>query len=70
MKPACLLFVAITLIAGAAHSEHIYTGDELVGRVLQQCGDMGCVKEKVLHYLDTVLNIEGSDARDIKVILT
>lgn len=67
MKPACLLLFTLVII-GVTSSEHINNGDELVGRVLQQCGDIGCVKEKVLNYLDTILNIQGSDARDIKVI--
>jgi len=43
------------------------TGDELVSTVLSRCGDMGCVKENVLEYLDNVLGIQ-SDARSIQVI--
>lgn len=65
MKVACFVLL---IVVGVTSSEVIRSGDELVGRVLQQCGDMGCVKGKVLTYLDNVLNIESSDAREIKVI--
>lgn len=43
------------------------TGDELVGSVLDNCAEIGCVKQNVLNYLDNVLNIQSDAGRSFQV---
>lgn len=65
---ASFCIVALVVAAMGVVGEPINSGDHLVSSVLMQCSDMGCVKGKVLNYLDTVLNLDGEDAREIKVL--
>ncbi|KAG5893946.1 hypothetical protein JTB14_009693 [Gonioctena quinquepunctata] len=60
----------LTVVALAAYANGQNTprsGDELVSTVLDNCIDMGCVKQNVLGYLDNVLDIK-SDVRNAKNI--
>ncbi|CAH0555711.1 unnamed protein product [Brassicogethes aeneus] len=43
------------------------SGDELVSTVLDNCAEIGCVKQNVLGYLDNVLHLQG-DNRNAKNI--
>lgn len=60
---AVLVVVAAATVADKATPR---SGEELVNTVLGRCGDMRCVKENVLDYLDNVLGIQ-SDARSTKI---
>lgn len=62
-----LRFALALVILGAAAAQYTpRSGDQLVSTVLDNCADIGCVKENVLGYLDNVLGIQ-SDARSAKV---
>ncbi|KAF7279537.1 DUF1676 domain-containing protein Osi20 [Rhynchophorus ferrugineus] len=60
---------AVLVIATVAIAERATprSGGELVDSVLSRCGDMRCVKENVLEYLDNVLGLQ-TDARSAKDI--
>lgn len=62
------LTCVVLVVAVTAGAERVSprSGDELVSTVLSRCGDIGCVKENVLEYLDNVLGIQ-TDARSAKV---
>ncbi|XP_019870355.2 uncharacterized protein LOC109598892 [Aethina tumida] len=63
-----LRFALALVILGAAAAQYTpRSGDQLVSTVLDNCADIGCVKENVLGYLDNVLGIQ-SDARSAKNI--
>lgn len=60
------IFVVLGLGAQALNGPK--TGEELVGSVLNSCGEMDCVKLNVLSYLDNVLKVE-EDPRSIEVTI-
>ncbi|KAL1498052.1 hypothetical protein ABEB36_008912 [Hypothenemus hampei] len=60
-----ILFLVVTQTRAEIFTPR--SGNELVSTVLGKCGDMQCVKEYVLGYLDNVLGIQ-SDARSIQII--
>ncbi|KAK9692584.1 Protein of unknown function (DUF1676) [Popillia japonica] len=62
-----LTLVAVVVISAYATGTPI-TGDELVGSVMRNCADMGCVKSEVLQYLDSLLNIQSESARTMQNI--
>lgn len=61
--------MAVIALLGAAHGGEIDSGDKLVESVVNNCAEMGCVKEKVLTYLDNVLDSQEGTARKAKVSL-
>ncbi|CAH1966044.1 unnamed protein product [Acanthoscelides obtectus] len=62
------LLIAIAALGASAQGVGTpRTSEQLVNTVLERCGDMGCVKERVLEYLDSLLNIQ-TDARSAKNI--
>jgi len=62
-----VLFLVVVATSAGAERASPRSGDELVSTVLSRCGDMGCVKENVLEYLDNILGIQ-TDARTFKNI--
>lgn len=63
-----LIFVGFVAVVAVSAQNVPTTGDQLVSTVVEKCADMDCVKQNVLHYLNSKLNLE-SDARNIKVIV-
>ncbi|XP_023027492.1 DUF1676 domain-containing protein Osi20 [Leptinotarsa decemlineata] len=63
------LLTAVLLVTYANGQSTPRSGDELVSTVLDNCIDMGCVKQNVLGYLDNVLELK-SDVRNAKNIDT
>lgn len=62
------LLLSLALAAGACGQiAGPRSGDELVSTVLDNCSEMGCVKQNVLMYLDNVLHVQ-SDVRNAKVV--
>ncbi|KAK4875293.1 hypothetical protein RN001_011715 [Aquatica leii] len=52
--------------ASALIGGEIRSGNHLVSSVISNCVDMGCVKENVISYLDTVLNQDVVKSRQFK----
>nr|CAH7742909.1 unnamed protein product [Callosobruchus chinensis] len=67
MLRLCLVVIAALGALASAGVATPRTSEQLVNTVLERCGDMGCVKERVLEYLDNLLNIQ-TDARSAKNI--
>ncbi|GJQ71849.1 hypothetical protein Trydic_g11527 [Trypoxylus dichotomus] len=62
-----LTLVTVVLVSSYATGTPM-TGDELVGSVVRNCAEMGCVKSEVLRYLDSLLSIQSESARSMKNI--
>ncbi|KAK5644653.1 hypothetical protein RI129_005953 [Pyrocoelia pectoralis] len=61
-----LTLLIITAVASASIGVEIRTGNQLVSSVVSNCADMGCVKEHVLSYLDTISDKDYTNGRQFK----
>ncbi|KAF5305227.1 hypothetical protein FQR65_LT07766 [Abscondita terminalis] len=61
-----LLIMTAVAAASALIGGEIRSGNHLVSSVISNCADMGCVKENVISYLDTILNQDVAKGRQLK----